>query len=368
MPLIKVHTRVSNGRLQLIFTHRGKRYCHSPGYPDTAIGRQYSELVAKQIQEDILKDRFDGLAKYKEATTEDSIGVAPTLTLVETWNLYVDYLRPQRSPSTMANQFKWWSKAITECPYGLDQPAKVRDWILGERTPDSARRFMVALNACGKWAVSVGHLSSNPFEGVRIKLTKKHDRREIYPFTAQERDRVIQALGEDVTWCFYQRLIAFLFFTGCRPSEAIALEWPTVSADMKFITFEQAAVINERGQIRIKKGLKRQDKRKIKVSDRVRECLSDRGNGLVFRSPKQGKIINMRNVARRVWLPVLERCAIEPRNLYQCRHTFVTLALKGTDERKGLTVQDVAKIVGNSPEVIYRYYAGTSADLDLPDW
>jgi integrase len=50
------------------------------------------------------------------------------------------------------------------------------------------------------------------------------------------------------------------------------------------------------------------------------------------------------------------------RKLYQTRHTFITLALEYLD------VKDVARLVGNSPEVIYRHYAGNKRDLFLPEF
>ncbi|MEO1561772.1 MAG: site-specific integrase, partial [Cyanobacteria bacterium J06632_19] len=49
--------------------------------------------------------------------------------------------------------------------------------------------------------------------------------------------------------------------------------------------------------------------------------------------------------------------------LYQTRHTFITLALKN-----GMNVKDVARLVGNSPEIIYRHYAGQSREIVVPDF
>jgi integrase len=34
----------------------------------------------------------------------------------------------------------------------------------------------------------------------------------------------------------------------------------------------------------------------------------------------------------------------------------------------GLDVKDVARLVGNSPEVIYRHYAGNKRDLFVPEF
>jgi integrase len=367
-PLIKINTKVSNGRLQLHFTYEGKRHYLSPGYPDSPEGREYARLMAGRIQDDILRDRWVGIEPYRKKSAEVIVEPAPAATLAELWPKYLDYLRPQRSPSTMGTQFKWQSQILERCPHDFDQAPKIRDWAIENYTPDSAKRLLVSLSACCKWAVSSQLMVSNPFEGIKIELPKKQ-KKEINPFTAEERDRIIQTFGSSARWDYYQRVVEFLFFTGCRISEAIALDWSNVSKDDKFLTFEQAAVTDELGRLRIKPGLKRQAKRKIPLSDRVRECLGYRREGLVFPSPRTNGLMDLSsNFAQRNWKPALLEAGVEHRNLYHCRHTFITLALRGAEGRSGLSVQDVAKLVGNSPEIIYRCYAGTTADLALPDW
>jgi integrase len=57
----------------------------------------------------------------------------------------------------------------------------------------------------------------------------------------------------------------------------------------------------------------------------------------------------------RTWRPVLEELVDENKireylPLKHCRHTFITLALEA-----GIEVKDVAALVGNSPDVIYRH-------------
>jgi hypothetical protein len=58
----------------------------------------------------------------------------------------------------------------------------------------------------------------------------------------------------------------------------------------------------------------------------------------------------------------LDEAAIEYRNPYQMRSTFITLALAN-----GVSVQDVAKHCGNSPRVIWSNYAGVNRDFVMPN-
>ncbi|MGB3636119.1 MAG: hypothetical protein WBA39_00790 [Rivularia sp. (in: cyanobacteria)] len=78
----------------------------------------------------------------------------------------------------------------------------------------------------------------------------------------------------------------------------------------------------------------------------------------------EGRWIDIHNFTARGWKATLrELDGIEYRKLYQTRHTFITLALKN-----GMDVKDVATLVGNSPEIIYRHYVGQSREIVVPDF
>jgi hypothetical protein len=57
-----------------------------------------------------------------------------------------------------------------------------------------------------------------------ISLPKGTDEdADVNPFSKQERDLIIQTFASDRYYSYYTLYVQFLFFTGCRPSEAIAL-------------------------------------------------------------------------------------------------------------------------------------------------
>jgi integrase len=363
---INVKIKVSNGRLQLVFKCpiAGKRVYLSPGYRDDVEGNQYAQILAAKIQGDILMQRYTGLDGYKvkpvtAAATSESI--AQDIDLVDLWQKYLDDIRPTRSQTTMGRQFRDYTRQLERCPFGIEQPTRIRAWAIQNLTPGSARRLMMALNAFGKWGVTNGHIAENPFEGLSVKKAKNSGGVEPNPFTADERDLVLGAIANNPQWCYYSRFFTFLFYTGCRPSEAIALEWPHVTRDKNTLTFQQSATPDEQGRVRIKTGLKTQRKRTIKLNEKVKEALGDRGEGLVFPALRGG-IIDVGNISQRLWRPALVAAGVEHRNMYQTRHTFATLALKS-----GMGAQDVAALIGNSPEVVYKHYAGVTSELRLPD-
>jgi integrase len=215
-----------------------------------------------------------------------------------------------------------------------------------------------------------GLIEQNPFKDMaaEIRLPKgKKDDTDINPFSAQERDAIVQAFESNPKYRFYTALVKFLFSTGCRPSEAVGLRWKHVSSDFQFIQFEEAVTVSLKGLAR-KEGLKTQERRRFPCNQSLKTLLKSikplgaQPDDLVFPSPK-GKYVDFHNFRNRGWLKTLDLLKIDYRKPYQTRHTFITLALEA-----GMDVKDVAKLVGNSPEVIYRHYAGTKRDLSVPEF
>jgi integrase len=161
----------------------------------------------------------------------------------------------------------------------------------------------------------------------------------------------------------YQALVKFLFWTGCRPSEAIALTWGDVDPQLQSLTFRDALVqgIGRTGNTKTGKI------RRFPINEQLRSLLislRSLGNPQpidpVFYS-SSGCLVDAHNFLNREWKPTLGRIAVSYRVAYNCRHTFITLCLE-----KGIPVTQIAAWVGNSPKVIWEYYAGLVSTSDVP--
>jgi integrase len=84
-------------------------------------------------------------------------------------------------------------------------------------------------------------------------------------------------------------------------------------------------------------------------------------DAFIFKSPK-GKFVDFQNFSVREWKPILRALRIEERKPYQMRHSFITFCIE-----MGIDAKDISKWVGNSPEIIYKHYAGAKKDLMAPD-
>ncbi|MGG6266287.1 site-specific integrase [Leptolyngbya sp. AN03gr2] len=264
------------------------------------------------------------------------------------------------------------SKRIALMPQLPDEIA-IRDWTMRRYSTETCRRMMQKFSACCGWAVRSRYLAANPFEGLDKDFRKKannHDRRA---FTADERDRVQDAIASNLYvnkyshWkhSFYLPYFQFLFWTGCRLEEANALHWRNVAKDCSAVTFREALPADTR----ILGDIKTHRIREFKCNGRLVRLLKslDRSDSFVFISPG-GVAIDSHNVLNRTWRPVLEELVDESQireylPMKHCRHTFITLALE-----TGIEVKDVAALVGNSPDVIYRHYAARKPNIDLPEF
>jgi integrase len=213
---------------------------------------------------------------------------------------------------------------------------------------------------------------------IRVPKGESEDT-DIDPFSLAERDKIIQTFKSDRHYKYYAPFIEFLFMTGCRPSEAVALQWKHITDDFRTIRFEQAVVESENGLV-CKKGLKTQKKRSFPINLKLAGLLqsikpeSVTGEDKVFPAPKGGWI-DTHNLNNRAWNSVLKRLDsnIEYRNLYQTRHTFITAALETPilmpdGGIRMLDAKDIAKLVGTSAKMIYEHYAGARKELFVPEF
>lgn len=345
---------------------------------DNKLNRKAVEAKAKLIESDIAYDRFDPtLAKYKPQSALSTVTptftpiLTPKLSLAQLWEKYTEYKRPQVSQSTLAKDYAKTSSHIKSLPTDSPNDAvEIRDYLIKKLTPNAVKRCLTQFSACCYWAVKSGLIDENPFLGMAaaVKIPKSQaSEHDINPFNANERDLILEAFESDRYYRYYAPLVKFLFSTGCRPSEAIALQWQHVSSDFRFISFEQAVTISTEG-LALKSGLKSQEKRKFPCNAPLQEFLKSiksddaKPNDLLFPSPGN-KYIDFHNFRNRAWKTVLNRLKITYRKPYQTRHTFITLALDN-----GLDAKDVARLVGNSPEIIYRHYAGNKRELFVPEF
>lgn len=378
-----VQIKVSNGRLQLVFSHNGKRHYLSLGLLDNKLNRKAAEAKAKLIESDIAYERFDPtLAKYKPQSALSTVTpitpiITPKISFADLWEKYTQYKAPQVAASTLTRDYGKIAKRLQVMPKTVEDAVGVRDWLLSKYSSEVARRTLIQLNACFNWAVKSGLTPENPFNGMAddIKKTVRDTSRET--FSCEERDAIIAAFENNtysskfapIPHSYYAPYVKFLFMTGCRPEEVIALQWKHVSADCLRIQFKEAVPSDTgiRGETKTGKTRKFPCNGKLQAFLQSIRPENPSPDELVFPGPR-GQIIDSHNFLNRIWKPLVEglvKAGKVEKYLpqYNIRHTFITLALEN-----GLDAKNVARLVGNTPEIIYKHYAGNKRELFVPEF
>lgn len=366
-------------RLPRVVAIGSQRYI-ATGLEATPENHKKAQIVAWTIEEDLRNGRFDTtLEKYKYKPVK-AHKPATTPDLLTLWNSYCNFKKPQVAETTFKKQYlSRFANHIKKLPTrDLGQAIAIRDYLVVNLSAREAKRTITQLSACCKWAVKSGVVQTNPFAEMasEIKLAKK-DTDTIDPFTAAERDAIIQAFKDHPTCNHYYQFVRFLFLTGCRIGEAIALRWANVAFDCSYVIFAESYD----SQLKIRKTTKTGTTRKFPCNVVLRGLLlsirptSYQPDDLVFTSPT-GLSIDNHNFTNRIWKGCREGSRVYQgivtqlvkegkvdryRCPYNTRHTFITMALEA-----GLTVPQVAKLVGNSPEVTMRHYAGNLLKMEVP--
>ncbi|NER28607.1 MAG: tyrosine-type recombinase/integrase [Symploca sp. SIO1C4] len=267
--------------------------------------------------------------------------------------------RSDLSSTTHSIDFAKIRRKLQRCPYKkLHQAPHIIHWAMAQLTPGSAKRFLLQLRAASHWATQRNLIEYNPFSN--LPKFKSTTIKTPEPFTPSEQSLIIGAFELSSDYAYYTDFVKFLFLTGARPSEAVALLWEHISPDLKVITFCQAVVEGKR------KDTKTHQSRRFPtncVLQTLLEHIRPRGHkpkGVVFPGPK-GSLIQQHNFTTRAWRTILEPLPIRYRPPYSMRHTFITSCLE-----KGIGVPQVASWVGNSPKTIWQHYAGVICVQDVP--
>ncbi len=159
---------------------------------------------------------------------------------------------------------------------------------------------------------------------------------------------------------YYRRFAAFLFATGCRPEDAIAVQKTDLNDG--FITFNKAY---SKGCL---KTTKNEDSRQFKASDmliRLFDDIPSNSLNLVFPS-LTGTYINLNTWRTRYWTRIIKGLVddgLVSRYLppYHCRHTFIS-------HQKSLGVPDVhiASWVETSELMIAKHYSSKIDNSVIP--
>lgn len=372
----KIEPRNLHGSINIRFQHEGESYNFNPikggQYADT-VTLEKARAIALQISLDITLGRFDStLDRYRIESVQAKPNKAPltrtvSVSLLTVWDSWVDSL--DLEPHTKADHY-----AMVRCM--IKKSGKVRltdaEWLQPFREVLAASTFnkrLGYLKSCLNWAIDEGLCPGpNPYLKVKALKPRPHDER-VKPFSLAEIQSIIDGFKEH--YPAYAPFVRFLFATGVRTGEAIALQWKHISFEYRQIKICESLSLDRAGNgyQRIRKGTKTGAVRYLpltgSLSDLLRfiEPIHPDPDALVF--PLQsGKSIDPGRFREHVWKPLLALVCVEYRNPYQTRHTLLTHAVMDP----AIGVLGAAKIAGHKDSrMVTQHYARFIGQPDLPN-
>lgn len=342
----------------------GKRYSLTIG-KDSKDTIKAARAKAGEIDADITFERFDHtLASYGKKYSSSTLEVVSnssdtTLTLQQLWQQFLeDKLNSNLKPKTKA-EYEYLNKLIERLDKKLSfDPIEVKKALLSKNnSQDVTARVLIALSSCCNWGIKNNRISNNPFSNVIDGLScgKRKAGKQANAFTPDEIEKIIKAFQKSYDYGCYAPLVIFLFKTGCRPSEAIGLQWRHVSEDCSKIMF-RGSVQTINGATIWSPGSKNNRTRDLNISlglSQMLRSLRDEApddDEPVFPSPT-GKFINYNNFSRRAWKTIVD--PIKPETTpYNCRDSFISEQLL-----KGVPSAVISKWCDTSARIIETTYA-----------
>ncbi|SDQ67941.1 MULTISPECIES: tyrosine-type recombinase/integrase [unclassified Pseudomonas] len=355
---------VFRNSLRIRFTWDGIRRCETLPYPPTQKGIK----AASQLRDQVVSFNKLGLLdqdKYAELFPGSQTVAGSKPTFGEYAQLWLD--SREITPGTY-NNYKsalnnYWMLHFAMVRVDLITTTQVRKVVssITWRSPGVKRNALVKLSTILRSAVIDGLISRNPAEALQLpKRTKK----EIDPFTLEEANQITTRLYEHPHWPsqIYAAFFEFVFFSGVRLSEGLALRWDAVDLEKKVAHVKRTVALGEVVE-RTKTGKDRfvlLNERALHALEFAREYAERRrkGKGRVTESPfifppsKNAEYVQQTSDLHHQWRPVLKELGIRYRPPYNCRHTYATICLMS-----GLNPAFISQQLGHSVQMLLSTYA-----------
>jgi integrase len=365
----EAHTCLDKGTIKIYWRYKGRTHSMMRAWrPDNPVHVRFVEQLRLRISNDLATGNYDPtLAKYDPRGKAD----LPDQYIRSLSALWIAFKQASENRVAETTQKRYWAmcdKAIELASQNSLVPESLRDFkelLLQKYALTTTKRILQMLRAAYNWAKDedlVEAVDDNPFSKLQSSLKEPKSSRSCRAFSQKEVDSILRIFESEAVE--YINFVKFLFLTGCRPEEAIALTWNNVKGG--FIIFDSAYSAG------ILKTTKTGESRSLPVNSSLNDVLADQqlvtlknvvnSNSLVFPRVSTSRYIDLASFTQKIWKPLITKLiesgeVSEYLPTYHCRHTFITNQLKA-----GKDVATVAQWVGNSSSVIMRHYAAANKE------
>jgi integrase len=373
----------NHGTICIRFTHGGVRFLLGKlGQFDDKIAYTKAESICKQIAADIASGNFrcannaELALRYNPSSIDTFVkkaekGIKQSIEEVKAQNDELIAFLEERLKKQYHSSDKILLKRLQnyKSTISTKKDAEVFiEWLKKtyNLAPATIQRYLNTLK-----------VASPLFSGLKVKNGAKPQPK---PFTREEVRQITNWFENSKHYKPYSDFVKFLFWTGCRTSEAIGLQWKHIdfNRNLMFI-YEALGRDGDNTSKRIRKTTKTNVMRTFPLSNGLLAMLKERyvtstytsvnaeqpkPESLVFPSPT-GKSIDDHNFSQRIWNKCLKELNIEHRPQYNTRHTFISYFLEET--------KDVIKCASlthgtqSGIQTIYKHYAAIINKFEIPN-
>ena len=372
----------NRGSIRIRFRYQGKDYTLTGlGRYDDPLCLTNAEKICQTIKMDILTSIFDcSLHKYRpKAEVPQNVISLPSdgKSLKEVWEAYKTAKATTIAETTQIIDWKQVDRCLSKAYQCLkpENSYKLVAEMLLHYSPGTLYNVCRWLAGASNFAAEKELIPNSYWSDLGSYLPEMtENQRSKQAFTENEIDTIFQAFRLNTFTdkfsaykdSFFADFVEFLFLTGCRPSEAIALRWEHVKGNK--IHIKQAYVGG------VKKGTKsKKHNREFPINAQMRAFLDKRcpemvrnPDALIFPGQKGG-FINLHNFSRRYWKRIVDALWKERKveiylPLYNLRHTAASFY-----SRQGVDLTTLAKLLGTSEDMLQEHYLGADRTIQLPE-
>ena len=281
-----------------------------------------------------------------------------SITLVEAWQQFVDERSIALCPTSLTSDYKQTTKWLRRCPVqDFQQGRQILTWVLQQHPVLSARRVAMYVRSLYRWSVQedIAILPRNPVASFR--MPKKPQRDEDVIVIPREEVGILLAALEaklhhrDVNWALYAE---FMLQTAMRTGEVRAMRWDDIK-DNRVLVHSNYTLTHG-----LKNSTKTNKRRSVPLNKKCIEILAQlpRENDYVFPWDRLAFQSFFRRRAVQLHQAGLVSHIYRP---YDARHTAISRWLEA-----GIPITQIAAWAGNTANIIFKHYAGTTKEYEMP--
>lgn len=282
------------------------------------------------------------------------------LTLMDAWDQFVSERSISLAATSLTSDYRQAKKWLSRCPHQdfENDGRKILTWLLQQQPTQSARRVAMYLKSLYRWASQedIRLIDRNPILTFRMPKAPQKDE-EVIVIPRKEVNLVMVALSAKQTyrktnWALYAE---FMLQTAMRTGEVRALMWDDIK-DNKILVHRNYTLTHG-----LKHSTKTNKKRWVPLNDKCQEIISqlDRHSEFIFPWDRLAYQSYFRKKMLQLKQAELVSHVYRP---YDLRHTAISRWIEAN-----IPVAQVASWAGNTADVIWKHYANTTQEYEIPN-